>query len=68
MSTWIKRHSAKLTLDKLPKKVGRAWCVNIANQGEYWIPDTFVKEFDPVTRIIMVDTWILDQKGIKYKV
>ena len=69
MTQQLKRHSARLQLSVLPKKQGKAWLIDILGVRErYWIPDTFVKEFNPVQKTITIDTWILDKKGIKYKV
>jgi hypothetical protein len=62
----LKRHRAKLTLDVMPKKIGNAWFIKTPT-GEHWIPDTFVSEFNPLNKSITIDTWILDKKGIKYK-
>lgn len=64
----MKRHSAKLILTVKPTKTVKAWLIDIKDQGQFWIPFTFIAGFNPVSMQIEIDTWILDQKGIKYKV
>lgn len=60
--------TAKLKLTEPPVKWEKSWTINILNQGCFNIPYTFVQGYNPGPKEIIVDTWILDQKGIKYKV
>lgn len=60
--------TAKLILTGQPVKTAKAWQINIKEQGFFWIPFTFIQEYKPWLKEIMIDTFILDEKGIKYKV
>ncbi len=63
----MKRYSAKLTLDVQPAKTEKAWMITVSGKV-HWIPYTFVKEYNPATKEIQIDVFILDQKGIKYRI
>jgi len=58
---------AKLILTEQPTKTDKAWKLNIKDQGEFWIPFTFIQGYTPWNREIIIDSFILDEKGIKYK-
>lgn len=59
---------AKLKLVSQVTKTDKAWLINIEDQGEHWIPFVFIKEYKPWIHEIKIDTYILEQKGIKFKV
>jgi len=58
---------AKLILTEQPTKTDKAWKLNIKDQAEFWIPSTFIQDYKPWSKEIIIDTWVLDLKGIKYK-
>lgn len=58
---------AKLKLIDLPTKKPEAWKIDIENQGAFWIPYSCITAYDPNTKMITVKSWILKEKGIKYK-
>lgn len=60
---------AKITLIEKPEKSesGLARLFKVKDQGDYWIPETFFFGYNPVTKQAEIETWILHQKGIKYK-
>jgi hypothetical protein len=61
---------AKITLLEKPEKSesGKARLFKVKDQGDYWIPETYFFGYNPATKQAEVETWILHQKGIKYKV
>lgn len=59
--------AAKFKLITDPIKTSKAWLCNIEGVGSNWIPFTFIKAWSPATKEIKIDTFILRQKGIKYK-
>jgi len=61
-------NKAKLTLTEKPERVGKAWKINMKDHGMEFIPDTFFFGYNPGTNQAEIETWILDQKNIKYKV
>jgi hypothetical protein len=61
-------NKAKLILTSDPEKRPTAWRINIKDQGEYWIPFSFIQGYKPWTKEVEIDTWILDEKKINYKV
>lgn len=63
-----KTNSAKLTLELQPEKKTKAWNIKIVDQGYYWVPFSCIKGYNPVTLEITIETWILKQKSIKFKV
>lgn len=60
---------AKITLTEKPEKSpsGLARLFKVKDQGEFWIPETCFFGYNPVTKQAEIETWILHQKGIKYK-
>lgn len=61
-------NKAKLTLIEKPEKRGNSYLIKIKDQGEHYIPSTFFFGYNPGTKQAEIETWILDQKGIAYKV
>lgn len=62
--------TAKITLLEKPEKSesGKARLFKIKDQGEHWIPETYFFGYNPGTKQAEIETFILNQKGIKYKV
>lgn len=62
--------TAKITLIDKPEKSesGKARLFQVKGQGDYWIPETCFFGYNPATKQAEIETWILQQKGIKYKV
>lgn len=59
---------AKLKLTELPTQKPLAWKLAIKDHHEQvWIPYSCIKGWIPATNEITIQTWILRQKGIKYK-
>jgi hypothetical protein len=58
---------AKLTLIEIPTQQPKAWYINIKDQGKHWVPYSCIKSYLPATKEITIQTWILREKGIKYK-
>lgn len=59
--------SAKIIIELQPQKSSKAWELKI--DGKYhWIPFSCINAYNPVTMEISIGTWILKQKGIKFKV
>lgn len=59
---------AKFTLDYDPRKTTKAWLIKLpAEEKEHWVPYSCIKEYLPATRSIKIQTWILKQKNIKFK-
>jgi hypothetical protein len=63
----IMANKAKLKVESIIEKRPTAWHIDFGNNGEHWIPFTFIQDFKPWTKEIVIDTWILDEKGIMYK-
>jgi hypothetical protein len=65
-------NTAKLVLACDPLKKERAWFCNINDQPEgkncHWIPYSSIKDWNPATKEIKIEIWMLKQKGIKFKV
>lgn len=61
-------NKAKITLTEKPEKRGGAYLLKIKDQKDIFIPATFFFGYNPGTKQAEIETWILDQKGIKYKV
>lgn len=58
---------AKFILTELPTKQPLAWKIDIPDQGAFWLPYSTITAWNPATKEITIRTWILKQKGIKYK-
>lgn len=61
-------NKAKIPVIEKPLKVGGAYLIKVKYQGEYYIPATFYFGFNPGTMKAEIETYILDIKGIAYKV
>lgn len=61
-------NKAKITLLEKPEKRGGAYLLKIKDQGEYFIPATFFMGYNPGTKQVEIESYILDIKGISYKV
>lgn len=65
----MKHTVARLKLEYGPLKKERAWLVKLTTeQKEHWIPYTCITAYTPATKEISIQTWILKQKNIKFKV
>jgi hypothetical protein len=62
------KNTAKIRVLSKPEKVGNARLLKIESQGDFYIPETCFFGYNPYLDEAEVETWILDQKGIKYKV
>lgn len=60
-------NSAKLKLTAFPLKGERAWRIDVKDQGQHYIPYKCILGWDPATMEIKVETWMLKQKNIKFK-
>lgn len=59
---------AKLILTDIPTQKPLAWKIKIKDHPvEVWIPYSCIKAYLPATKEITIQTWILREKGIKYK-
>lgn len=58
---------AKILLTEKPIRVGKAWKVNIKDHGIEYIPDTFFFGYNPGTQKAEIETYILEQKNIPFK-
>lgn len=63
-----KSNSAKIVLTEQPTRKEKAWEIKVKDQGTYWVPFTCIKDYKPATLEILIETWMLKQKGIKFKV
>lgn len=61
-------NKAKLSVTQKPERVGKAWKCNLKDHGIEFIPDTFFMGYNLGTKQVEIETFILDKKGIKYKV
>lgn len=60
---------AKMELQYEPTKGTRAWlCKFVDHPIEVWLPYSTITAWQPATKQMNVQAWILKQKGIKYKV
>lgn len=62
-----KRRYAKILLFTAPIKSGGASKIVLHDLSVFWIPNSFIKNYDFLHRTIEIDRFILDAKNIKYK-
>lgn len=60
--------TARIKLQTDPYKMAKAWNIDLGDQGKFWIPYTCIFSYNPITKTAEIETWILQQKGIKFKV
>jgi hypothetical protein len=61
-------NKAKITLLEKPVKYGNSRVLHIKDQGTFYVPETTFFGYNPATKQAEIESWILDQKGIVYKV
>lgn len=63
-------NTAKLTVTESPVKTDKAWLIKLNDQAEpeYWIPKFYIAGYKPWIKEIEIETFILIDKGIKFKV
>lgn len=59
--------TTKITLLSKPEKVGNSRLFKFPDHTSEYIPETCFFGWNPGTMQAEVETWILDKKGIKYK-
>lgn len=58
--------TAKVKIFELGLKRAKSWFVKFTDGPGEWVPYSVIQGYNPITKQLTVETWWLNNRGIKY--